>query len=260
MLAFTTWIKNLQLSLAEKEILSSGSLLTAIHISAANSLLQKSFPFQNGLQDSHYLSEKNEWNSNPQDFVQIIFIKPNHWACLSNKFSSGNTFELFDSKHTTPSEDNSIIKQACLIAKSLMFSSITVNVIDVTRQVGEADCGLFAVSMAIDLCCGTDPFVQQVIQDQMRTHLLDCFEREKISPFPKATMKESNGNRVFKSVSIDLYCVCRGPERTPMASCDVCMNWFHPDCVSIPNDVFEVEEVHWLCPSCKCIICVIIIT
>ena len=70
--------------MAEKEVLTSGGLLTANHISAANILLKKQFPLQNGLKDTHYLATKHQWDSSPQDFVQIIFITPGHWACLSN--------------------------------------------------------------------------------------------------------------------------------------------------------------------------------
>lgn len=36
-----------------------------------------------------------------------------------------------------------------------------------------------------------------------------------------------------------------------MASCDVCLEWFHPGCVDVPNDVFEFEATVWICPSCK---------
>ena len=103
-LAFTEWVHNLRLSMLERDTLCSGGLLTATHISAANSLLRKRFKLQNGLQDSHYLAVKQEWNSAPEDFVQIIFIKPGHWSCLSNRFCTRNVVELFDSMHTEPTE------------------------------------------------------------------------------------------------------------------------------------------------------------
>ena len=240
--------------MAERDILSNGRLLTATHISAANNLFQKKFPLQNGLQDTHYLALKQKWNSNPQDFVQIIFIEPGHWACLSNKFCAENVVELFDSMYTIPTEGGTILKQACCITRLLntMHSIITIDVIAVTPQVGGADCGLFAISMAYDLCCDTDPFTQEVVQDKMRKHLLDCFEREEMSSFPKVARKELNSRqRVIKSVSFGIYCICRGPDVKPMASCDVCLEWFHPNCVSIPNDVFEYEDTPWICPNCK---------
>ena len=236
----------------ERETLCNGGLLTASHISAANSLLQKKFKLQNGLHDSHYLAVKQEWNSGPQDFVQIIYVKPGHWACLSNKFCVENTVELFDSMHTEPIEEGTILKQACCILKSqnASASNITINVISVTPQEGGTDCGLFAICMAYDLCIGIDPSTQRVLQAKMREHLLYCFENEEISAFPRVKQGFTR-KRVLLSLSFSIYCICRGPDIKPMASCDVCMEWFHPSCVSIPDEVFQYEETSWICPKCK---------
>lgn len=253
-LACTEWVHSLRLSMAEKEVLTSGGLLTANHISAANILLKKQFPLQNGLKDTHYLATKYQWDSSPQDFVQIIFITPGHWACLSNKFSTGNSVDLYDSMYTIPSKTGTILQQACCIMRSISNgqSSITVNVIRVTPQVGSADCGLFAVSMAHDLCSGVDPFSQRTVQDKMRPHLLQCFENLEISPFPNVPRKGLHAvDRVIKSVSFKIYCVCRGPSSRPMASCDICLEWFHPSCVTIPEEVFINEDTEWICPSCE---------
>lgn len=243
------------MSIADKKVLAYGGLLTANHISAANILLKEHFPHQNGLKDSHYLATKNQWDSCPQDFVQIIFVAPGHWACLSNKFSSGNSVDLYDSMYTIPCKTGTILKQACRIMRSLNSGQlgITINVIRVTPQVGGADCGLFAISMAHDLCMGIDPFGRNPVQEQMRPHLLKCFEKQEISSFPNVARKELHSiDRVIKRVSFKIYCVCRGPSGRPMASCDVCLEWFHPGCVTIPEEVFRNESVEWKCPSCKC--------
>ncbi len=186
-LALKEWVHDLCITLVDRKILTSGKLLTANHISAVNKLLKKSFPSQNGLQDTHYLAVKQKWASDANNFVQIIFIDFGHWACLSNKFSDAE-IELFDSMYTIPVEDGSIFKQVCCISKSPR-PNLTVNVIRVQPQCGGADCGLFAISMAVDLCFGLDPFKQRVVQDDMREHLLSCFEIQLMSPFPKVTRK-----------------------------------------------------------------------
>ena len=36
------------------------------------------------------------WSSNPDKFVQIIHVSSDHWACLSNKFSSPGNVDLFE--------------------------------------------------------------------------------------------------------------------------------------------------------------------
>lgn len=238
----------------DRHNLSIGNLLSADHISAANILLRQRFPAQNGLKDTSYLAIKQEWNSDPQDFVQIIFIDPGHWARLSNKFCELGEVELFDSMLSAPSEDCPITKQACCITKSqnTTESSLTINVIGVQTQIGGADCGLFSISMAFDLCCGIDPFTQRVDQDQMRTHLLQCFEKEEITSFPKVQRKGLvTMRRVVNSITVELYCICRGPDFPRMACCDSCHAWFHKDCLNIPKEVFEDEEIPWKCPDCR---------
>ena len=245
----TEWIHDLGLSMADREVLVSGKLLTANHIAAATRLMKKSFPSQNGLQDTHYLAEKGEWNSDVDGFVQIIYIDPGHWACLSNKFS--DDVELFDSMLTTPIEGDNIIQQACCILQS-EEPSLTVNVVGVQPQFGGADCGLFAISMAFDLCSDVDPFTQKVVQERMREHLVSCFEKSRMSSFPKVPRRAMDQRkRIVNSVSVGIYCVCRHVEEGQMVMCEVCHEWYHQHCISIPPEVFKRNSPPWECHKCK---------
>ena len=53
------------------------------------------------------------------------------------------------------------------------------------RQNGSVDCGLFAITYATDLTIGNDPV--EIIYDQceIRNHLLDCLQSNKIQPCPR---------------------------------------------------------------------------
>ena len=246
--ALTNWVGNLGLTMADQDTLSSGKLLSANHISAASKLLRASFPTQNGLQDTHYLLEKLQWDSSPNKFVQIIYVDPGHWACLSNKFP-GEEIDLYDSMHTIPTQQGTIVRQACRIAQS-QNSSITINVIDVQPQFGGADCGLFAIAMASDLCRGIDPFDVKYCQDEMRKHLENCIKKQSMTQFP-SSIRRGIQRRIVKSLHMDIHCLCRQPEHPPMVCCDCCDKWYHSGCVEVPDNVFEVEEILWLCPSCK---------
>ena len=148
---FADWVKALSLTIEDKRILMEGDWLSANHISAAQHLLRKAFPSQHGLQGTHYLAEKNKWLSSPTKFVQVLFIPPGHWACLSNKFCASDEVDLFDSLHTLHIADGSIAKQASRILQS-NSPSMVINVINVQRQDNYSDCGLFALAMAYDLC------------------------------------------------------------------------------------------------------------
>ncbi len=108
-----SWIKELLLSHADKDALVNDRWLSANHVAAANQLLKQQFHSQNGLQDTCILTQKGVWASELEEFVQIVFISSNHWVCVSNKFSPAGSVDMFDSLHTCPSEDGSIVHQIC---------------------------------------------------------------------------------------------------------------------------------------------------
>ena len=99
--------------------LVDGRWLSANHMSAVNKVLMVKHPNQKGLQDTCTLAEKSVWLSEANNFVQIIFVGGNHWACLSNCFCEHGSVDLYDSLHTIPTEDDSIVEQACVIMKSI---------------------------------------------------------------------------------------------------------------------------------------------
>jgi len=151
-------------------------------------LLKRLHPQQEGLKDTSYLSEKLVWQAKPISFVQVIHVKGNHWACLSNKFCGASKVELFDSLHThslhkSRGPDCSIVEQACAILKAPV-KSIKVNVVSVQQQSGQSECGLYAMAFAADLCVNIDPCSQVYYESKLRSHLLKCFVSQKITPFP----------------------------------------------------------------------------
>ena len=239
---------SLSLTKADRQVLVDGGWLSANHISAANVLLKKAFPSQNGLQDTCYLEYKLQWNSKPEDFVQILHINKNHWVCVSNKFS-GSSVDLYDSLHTNPKVGDSIVRQVCTILASPQ-SSFALNVVNVQCQQGYSDCGLFAVAMAYDLCAGKDPFQLFYDQARFRTHLESCFHQEMITDFASVNQTRRK-KRVINHLSVDVHCICRQPERLPMVCCDTCSSWYHEGCVQIPKVVFEQHHASWNCFKCK---------
>ena len=66
-------------------------------------------------------------------------------------------------------------------------SSDTVTFINekVQKQIGSADCGLFALAFATDLCQGLDPTTQRYDQVLMRQHYVTCLESAKVTPFQR---------------------------------------------------------------------------
>lgn len=244
------WVSSLALTKEDELVLLSGGWLSANHISAIHKLLRKQFPTQEGLNDTSLLLEKCSWPSQPNGCVQIIHVSGNHWACLSNSFCGDGEIDLYDSYHTTPNQSNGILKQACTILRSER-SSITVNVINVQKQRSSSDCGLYAAAMALDLCNGVDPFEHSYQQSQMREHLKCCFEKIQLTRFQLATnSSECRQIRVVEEVTVEVFCICRLPEKPPMACCESCGTWYHQGCINIPDDVFSDDDVTWICEIC----------
>lgn len=253
--ALNTWVKFLGLSQADKHIIKDGKWLTANHMAAVNKLLAIKYPTQNGLQDTCSLGYFKKWLSEPKQLVQVIHVNGNHWACLSNCFCDHNSIDLYDSAQEIPDRKGSIAQQASAIMK-LALPELTINVINVQLQEGSDDCGLFAIAMAYDICREVDPFTRTYTQEEMRSHLLSCFDKQSLQMFPSRNRILFDDIRIVKKVVVELHCLCRQPDIGDMACCDSCDNWYHKGCVPIPDDVFEDEDdlVEFLCCQCELIL------
>ncbi len=218
-LACREWIGCLGLTEHDRGVLRSNDWLNANHISAASKLLRISLPNQNGLVDSTVLCEKAVWASELSNFVQIIHVNNNHWACLSNVYSKDeSSFELYDSLHSNPCD--SIVRQVSIICSSSNLNTqvATIDVMNVSRQTGVNDCGLYAIAMATSLVYGADPVALKYSQDSMRAHLLSCFSNLKMTCFNGLRYDIQEEKRVLKQYSIDLSNFNTGTFRKHMNS------------------------------------------
>ena len=92
-----------------------------------------------------------------ENVLQIINISQNHWVLVSTMGCKEDTIKLYDSlcNSTIGSETINII------ASLFRFKtqSFTVKVMDIARQVGLQDCGLYAIAFMISLSHKEDPTV-----------------------------------------------------------------------------------------------------
>ena len=133
---------------------------------------------------------------------------------------TASTF-MIASKRVSPH----ISKQASLILQSTE-NSITLRSMRTQRQQGGSDCGLFAIAIATDLCFGIQPGLTAYSQSKMRQHLVVCFVKGKMEPFPKMGDQFTNQatSAVLSTTVVNVYCSCRLPEdrKQRMARCT---NW-----------------------------------
>ena len=243
----TAWTSDL--SLHDKHVLQNNRWLNANHISAANKLMLKAFPHQNGLQDTHYLAKKMSWLSIPKDFVQIVHVGDFHWACLSNKLCEGsNVVELYDSMHMEPGDT---VREQVSTIMNCEADAVILRVMNIRHQWSGQACGLYAIAVAVDLCLGNDPCFSLYDEENMRSHLELCFRKQRIAQFPQQFRDISQ--RVLKEVCVPVYCICRYPDCTTcfgdMVCCDMCDQWFHENCLCI-QDIKALKKSKWFCFRC----------
>ena len=61
---------------------------------------------------------------------------------------------------------------------------LRVRVIQCRRQDGTNDCGVFAIAFATAIAFGQNPSRQNFQQEKMRSHLVNCFNKTRLSVFP----------------------------------------------------------------------------
>ena len=175
-----------------KEILVKVGQLTDEHIHLAQQLLKKQFPHLDGLQ-STLLSETDGFEALQHEGIQIHHIRdPGHWVTSS---SIGQSVAVYDSKFLGGRLSSSLTHQLALSYRLLvktededgeeMDPTLFIDVPYAQQQNGVSDCGLFAIAFAVHLALGDDAAGLNFDQSKMRQHLLKCFQRKTMMPFPQ---------------------------------------------------------------------------
>ena len=251
-----SWIKNLALTHEDKDILENGKWLSDAHIHAVNSLLRKQYPDQNGLKSTLHLQFKLQWSSTPDDFIQIINVNGQHWVCASNVLCSPGVVEVYDSIPSYSIGSQSLHRQLAAIIRT-RERQFHVRFVDVQRQSGGSDCGLFATAFATALCNGQDPHLLSFEQSEMREHLKECFVTNKLVNFPESRRRRRLGRqRLIATKQIDVFCHCRltwnrhGDLLGNLIQCEICRVWFHEVCENVDKTKFEHPSNKWYCSKC----------
>ena len=82
--------------------------------------------------------------------------------------------------------------------------------------------------------------------EKIDTVLEQCFEKEELTPFPRAYKPVPRCRE--KHLFIKVYCICGLPESydSHMIECEECQKWFHFKCMKLTS-----EPGTWVCPECE---------
>ena len=170
--------KGLILTLADKEHILAGGKLDDRHIDVAQNLLKQQFSEVGGLQSTLLQAKPRKRCEENKKMIQIVHSRGDHWIVTAMVLSTDDRVLVYDSLYRTldrPTEN---------IISNLFPTATIKELVQVNRQTGGLDCGVFAVAISTALAFQQNPAMIKFDQPAMRPHLVACFEKRQFSPFP----------------------------------------------------------------------------
>ncbi|KAL5516139.1 hypothetical protein EMCRGX_G001410 [Ephydatia muelleri] len=242
------WMKfgEFQLYEADRSILENNqSWLNDNIINAAQTLLKSKYGTP-GLQNTVLAAALQGCIVGGEEFVQVLNSGGNHWLTISTIGCPYSTVNIYDSMCCTlPSTTQ---KQICALLMT-HEPNVTLRFINVDKQNNANDCGLYALAFCAALCSGDNPQHITFSNTDMRKHVLHCLMQNEMEPFNGKMLKRKK--MVKETQLLEIICTCRSIEDGNMVECDVCKEWFHQGCITVPENVWNTPSTPWMCDSCK---------
>lgn len=205
-------------------------------------LIKHKFNSINGLQSTYYQLRQLPLTDN----VLQIINSNNHWALISTMGCTNDTVKLYDSLYSSLSSGTIKTIASLFRFQSPTFTVKVMNVLNVAQQVGSQDFALYAIAFMTSLSYNEDPTIIKYLQEEMRDHLIKCFEKKELIPFPSKKRKVLKSEE--QSETFNIYCTCWLPEDVDdMICCDKCDKWYHQSCIEAVVD----KDSYWFCRKCQ---------
>ena len=189
------------------------------------------------------------FNVEAGEFVQIIHdATRSHWVTVSTVGLEHPHLNVFDSLFSQASESLQM-QAACLLYTEKTYISLMH--VNVQKQCGAVDCGLYSIAFATALIFGQEPSKFHFDQTRMWSHLLECFNKGKISMFPVKRARRCT-KKITRINLIEVYCICRLPKfvDSEWIQCSKCSSWYHSGtCIKVP-DKYLGTKLPWYCFKC----------
>ena len=156
---------------------NAGDCLTDKYINFAQKLLSRKYRLISGLKSTLTLSKpKRLTTKTSSNALQILHCRGCHWIVASTI----NTYlkvTVYDSLYSTIDEPTE------KTLKKMFGAKVEIKVVDGPKQDGTTDCGLFAIATCVSLASDVT-LPTKFDQSTMRKHLVECFEKLSLEPFP----------------------------------------------------------------------------
>ena len=153
--------------------------------------------------------------------------------------------EIYDSVHSSAGTH---VKAQITCLLNTKHAEIELTFMDVMKQSGEADCGLFTIAYATALALREDPCRCMFDQQKMRQIYRDAWKSPQMTMFPVKKLRQSQ-RKVKTFDYAPVFCTCRMVELpgTSWIECTKCREWFHPEtCVSVLKSALQ-SKASWFC-------------
>ena len=159
----------------DKRAIIDGKMLQGQHINFAQRLINHQFPNINGLQLS--VMQDKPFKGPTRNALQIIHVRKNHWiVAASHKVKV---------VHVHDSAFSSLDQTSAATVQNLFRCSLSnISIVLVQKKLGGSDCGLFAIANATAITFGRNPSKEVYQQSLMQSHVITCFEQQKMELFP----------------------------------------------------------------------------
>lgn len=155
-----------------------GEELTDAEIHYAQRLLKAKHPMVNGLRTTLYTGKLPEIENS----IQIVHCpKRFHWITVTTINCKAGEVRVFDSTFTYCDKETVAIIHNLYQRDS---EKLTITMCRCQKQRGGKDCGLFSIAFAVALVFNLSLSKLKFHQERMRTHLVDCFTKQVMMPFP----------------------------------------------------------------------------
>ena len=160
-----------------------GEKLSDLNINAAQRKLKQQFPNVNGLESTLYqIKERKLTENQVKNKIQIIHcLHKEHWIVATTVGCEANVVKVYDSAfHSIDRATEKVIVNSFQYTYTLP----TIKLGRLQKQKGSNDCGAFAIVCATAIAFGAQPEKQNLTQNIMRAHLVNCLSSESFSIFP----------------------------------------------------------------------------
>ena len=149
------------------------------HIQIAQSIIKKQFPLLGGLCNT--LLQGQIVFGCTANTIQIVHCnKRHHWITVTTKWCQRNKVNVYDKFFDKLDfEAKGIVKKMFGLKRAA-----DINMIPFQKQQGPQYCGVLAIATMISLAFDENPSCVKYRQSHLRSHLVDCFNSTRFTPFP----------------------------------------------------------------------------